>query len=253
MADGHSPENELALLDRVLVEADIDGRPASLRAVIVRICPTELWLGLASPDERLETMAADQTVRLTVSREGAALTSQSRFLRPLQGSRLRVFAVSWPGVLERVQRRAHVRYQFDWPIHFRRLDPTTREPYGPVASGTTVNVSAGGLLFECDTPVNVDEELELTLPLFGGDGVKMDGVVLRVRAADEGESGGDCGLDRTEAAVKFTRITAVDQERIVRFILLTEHRRREAVLHPLHVRGSEQVAATQLAVPRDAE
>ncbi len=253
MTDGHTLEGELALLDRVLVEADIDGRPVSFRAVVVRICPTELWLGLASPDGRLETMAADQTVRLTVSRDDAALASESRFLRPLDGGKMRVFAVVWPGVLERVQRRAHVRYQFDWPIHFRRLDPATREPRGPVAGGTTVNVSAGGLLFECDTPVNVDEELELTLPLFGGDGVKMLGVVVRVRAADEGESGRDGGLDRTEAAVKFTRITAVDQERIVRFILLTEHRRREAVPRLLHVPASEQAAATRLAVPREDE
>src|SRR5271157_4413534 len=134
MNERHGLEDEIALLDRVLVEADIDGLSAAF-PVIVRIRPTELWLGLASPDGRLETMAADQTVRLTVSRTDAALVSGSRFLRPLDVSKARVFAVAWPGVLERVQRRAHVRYQFDWPIHFRRLDPTTREPRGQVAAG----------------------------------------------------------------------------------------------------------------------
>lgn len=137
-------------------------------------------------------------------------------------------AVAWPGVGEAVQRRAHVRYQFDWPIHFRRLDQATREPHSKTASGTTVNVSAGGLLLETETPVNLNEELELTLPLSGGAEVKMLGVVVRVQGVDEGEPGGAGGLERTEAAVKFTRITAVDQERIVRFILLTEHRRRTA-------------------------
>ena len=49
MNERHGLEDGIALLDRVLVEADIDGRPVSLRAVIVRICPTELWLGLGHP------------------------------------------------------------------------------------------------------------------------------------------------------------------------------------------------------------
>jgi c-di-GMP-binding flagellar brake protein YcgR len=252
MTDGHTAEDELALLDQVLVEADIDGHPVSFRAAIIRICPTELWLGLASPDGLLETMPADQTVRLTVSRNGTTLVSQSRFLRPLAGSKTRVFAVVWPGVLETVQRRAHVRYQFDWPIHFRRLDPATREPRGKAAGGTTVNVSAGGLLFESDTTVDLDEELELTLPLSGGDGVKMLGVVVRVRQVDEEDSGRNGGLDHTEVAVKFTRITALDQERIVRFILLTEHRRREAGPR-LYVQASEQAAAIRLAIPEGDE
>jgi len=223
---------EIALLDRVLVEADIDGRPVSFRAVIVRICPIELWLGLASPDERLQTMAADQVVRLTVSRTDDALVSQSRFLRPHDVSKARVFAVDWPGELQRVQRRADVRYQFDWPINFCRLDPAARDPRGRAASGTMINVSAGGLLLQTNIPVKVDEELALTLPLFGGDPIKMDGVVLRVRAADEGGPRRHAPHDWTEAAVKFTHITARDQERLMRFILLTEHRGREAV--PTH-------------------
>jgi c-di-GMP-binding flagellar brake protein YcgR len=228
MTDVNSDEAQLALLDRVLVEADIDGGCVSLRAVIVRICPTELWLGLASLDGRLDAIQADQRVRLTVSRDGLALVSESRFIRLLDPSKKRVFAVVWPGVLETVQRRAHVRYQFDWPIHLRHLDPITREPQGKPASGTTINVSSGGLLIESDTPLNLDQELELTLPLLGGAEVKMLGVVVRVQGADEDKSSRDGGLGRTQAAVKFTRITALDQERIVRFILLTEHRRREA-------------------------
>jgi hypothetical protein len=46
-------------------------------------------------------------------------------------------------------------------------------------------------------------------------------------SAQPGQAG---QLEATEAAVKFTRITALDQDRIVRLILLTEHRRRETAL-----------------------
>jgi c-di-GMP-binding flagellar brake protein YcgR len=234
---GYDVEGDLALLDRVLVETDVDGLAVSLRPVVVRISSTELWLGLASPDRRLETMQADQVVQLTVSRGGTPQVSQSRFIRPLDGSRTRVFAVTWPGVPDAVQRRAHVRYQFDWPIYFRRLDPATREPRGNPAAGITINVSAGGLLFGSDSAVELGEELELTLPLSGVAEVKIRGVVVRLQGADERESARETATNRTEVAVKFTRITSVDQQRIVRFVLLTEHRRREAGSRPRLVRA----------------
>jgi hypothetical protein len=86
------------------------------------------------------------------------------------------------------------------------------------------------LLLESDASLDVGDELDLTLPLSGEDRVSMFGVVTRVHGAPEAPSdqGGQPG--RTRAAVKFTRITAVDQDRIVRYILITEHRRREAAL-----------------------
>jgi c-di-GMP-binding flagellar brake protein YcgR len=164
-------------------------------------------------------MRPDQTVRLTVARTGAALLGRSGFLRPLGGSKSRVFALVRPGVLERVQRRAHVRYHIDVPIIFRRLDPVTRQPWGRASSETTVNVGPGGLLFDTEALLGVGDELDLALPLSGGDRISTLGIVTRVRGP-------------SEVAVRFTRVTSVDQERIVRFVLLTEHRRREAALPP---------------------
>jgi c-di-GMP-binding flagellar brake protein YcgR len=230
MNAGQRVVDDLAIQDRVFVEAEIDGRPASFRAVIVKLCQTELWLGLSSPDHRLEALRGDQTIRLTVARSDAALLGQSGFLRPLSGSKSRAFAVVRPGVLERVQRRAHLRYQIDLPIYFRHLDPATREPRGKAVSCMTVNISSGGLLLESDASLNVGDELDLTLPLSGEDRVSMFGVVTRVQGAQEGASSPSGQPGRTSVAVKFTRITAVDQDRIVRFILITEHRRREAAM-----------------------
>jgi c-di-GMP-binding flagellar brake protein YcgR len=146
----------------------------------------------------------------------------------LGGSKSRVFAVVRPGVLERVQRRAHLRYGIDLPIHFRHLDPATREPRGKAVSCMTINISSGGLLLESDASLKVGDELDLTLPLSGEDRVSMFGVVTRVQGAQDGSTGPSGQPGRPEVAVKFTRITAVDQDRIVRFILITEHRRREA-------------------------
>ena len=230
MTDASGAADELAIQDRVLVEAEIFGRTVPFRTVIVKVCADELWLGLASPDKRLESLCPNQVLKLTVARSGGALLGQSGFLRPLGGSKSRVFAVVRPGALEKVQRRAHIRYQLDLPIHFRHIDPATREPRGKAAGGMTANVSPAGILFQSEIPLTVGEELAVTLPLVGGDRVDLLGVVTRVREAQEGAVGPNGGAGETEVAVKFTRVTAVDQDRIVRFILLTEHRRREAAL-----------------------
>ena len=233
MIDRDSFEYELAIQDRLLVEAQIDGRSVPFRTVIVRVCPTELWLGVASPDRRLDTMTPNQPIKLTVARDGAALLAGSDFLRTLGGSRSRVFAVLRPTELQRVQRRGYVRYPIDLPVLFRHLDPTTWEPRGRVAATVTRNLSPGGLLFVSDASVEVGDDLDLTLPLSGGDRLSMSGVVRRLGRGlcltANDETFGSDGRRQTEVAVAFTRITSLDQDRIVRLILLAEHRRREAV------------------------
>jgi hypothetical protein len=231
MIDTDIADNDLAMQDRVLVEAEIAGRPMSFRAVIVRVCQSELWLGLASPDRRLELMWPNQPLRLTVARQGGGLLGQSDFLRPLGGSKSRVFAVARPVALEHVQRRGYVRYPIDLPMRFRHIDPVTWEPRGKVVAMVTKNLSPGGLLFVTDVQIDVGDDLDLTLPLSSWDRVSMGGVVRRVaRGCQEGDSSPSEQLGPTEAAVKFTRITALDQDRLVRLLLLTEHRRRMAAL-----------------------
>jgi c-di-GMP-binding flagellar brake protein YcgR len=245
MIDGESLENEPAIQDRVLVEAEIQGRPVSFRAVMVRVCETELWLGLASPDRRLETIHPNQAVRLTIARSGAALLGRSEYLRSLGGNKSRVFAVDRPALLERVQRRGYVRYPIDLPIRVRHLDPATWEPLGKTATTMTKNLSPGGLLFVSDATVSVGDDLDLILPLSGGDRVSMSGVVKRLgRGFNDGESEANGQPDHSEVAVKFTRITTLDQDRIVRLILLTEHRRREAALREPRLPAVEPPAAT---------
>jgi hypothetical protein len=89
-----------------------------------------LWLGIASPDKRLDTLRENRALQLTIARSNAGLLGQSGFLRLLGGSKSRNFAAVRPAVLERVQRRANLRYQIDLPLNFRHLDLATREPRG---------------------------------------------------------------------------------------------------------------------------
>lgn len=231
MIDRDIVDDDLAIQDRVLVEADFAGRPMLFRAVIVRVCESELWLGLMSPDHRLETMREYQPVRLTIARNGAGLIGRSGFLRPLGDSRSRVFAVDRPEILERVQRRGYVRYPIDVPVHFRHVDSETWQPSGKLATTVTRDLSPGGMLFVSDVAVRVGEDLDLTLPISRWAPVSASGIVRRVARSTAPTDSRPAGEPQpTEAAVQFTRITALDQDRIVRLILLTEHRRREAAI-----------------------
>jgi c-di-GMP-binding flagellar brake protein YcgR len=229
MIDGSDDNgSDLAIQDHVLVEAVVAGRLLSLRTVMVKVCPTELWLGLASPDRRLEALREGRELRLTVARSDTALLGRSEFLRALGESRSRVFAVARPDAFERAQRRNYVRYEIDLPVRFRHLDPVTAEPRGRSATGTTVNVSPGGLLLRTDAAVAVGEDLDLVVPLSGGDRISTTDRVIRVRETSA-FAPGDSGPTRaTEVAVEFTRITAIDRAWIVRHVLATEQRRREA-------------------------
>jgi c-di-GMP-binding flagellar brake protein YcgR len=225
--DNTTPES--AIRDRVLVEAEPYGRAPSYRAMVLRVCPTELWLGLLAPDRHIETLAVDHRIRLTRVGAGAAVLGTSRFLRLLDGGRSRVFAVERPAMLEPTQRRRYVRYPVDVPVRFRQLDPATFQPRGRTATTVTRDLSPGGLRFVTDAAINVGDDLDMTLPLSGMDHVSMNGVVKRVdETTDSGGSISRGQGDTTEVAVQFTRITSLNQERIVRLIMVAEQRRRIA-------------------------
>jgi hypothetical protein len=219
---------DLAIQDHILVEADVAGRPASFSAVLLKVCPTELWLGLASADRRLETIRLGRALGLSVARPGAALVGRSEFLRAMGGSRSRVFAVRRPEALDLIQRRAHPRYEVEVPVRFRHMDSATWRPWGKSNTGTTINVGPGGMLLRTDASVEVGEQLDVMLPLSLGNRISTTDRVIRV-AAQPGRAPADAGQPHpVEVAVEFTRITAVDREWIVRYSLLAQHHRRKA-------------------------
>ena len=85
-----------AVHDRVLVEAHIDGRLTSFRAVAVNILPTALWLGLVGQQPQLEQLRRDQPLQLTFRRDNTGMIAASSFIGHLGASRTRLFSVSWP-------------------------------------------------------------------------------------------------------------------------------------------------------------
>jgi c-di-GMP-binding flagellar brake protein YcgR len=216
----------LSIQDHVLVETDVLGHLVSLRTVVLKTCPSELWLGIPSADRRLAAFREDQPLRLSVAREGAALLGKSVFRGTLGDSRSRIFAVSLPEGFELVQRRIHHRYEFEADVRFRQIDPLTKEPLGRGASGNTVNVSIGGLLLRTSAMVTVGEEMDMILPLGTEDRISTSNRVVRVRSLTQ-TPGLPGGPTVVEVGARFTRITAVDRDLLIRLALAAQRRRNE--------------------------
>jgi hypothetical protein len=225
---------DLSIHDEIVVETEIDGSFVTLSAFITNVLAEELWLATRLPDQRLLSMAENQPIHLTFDRGGAVIV-ESAFLRRLGGgSRLgmeksRLFAVRRPpGGVETVQRRAHVRVDLERSVRVRALGSLGTEKMG---SGKTINIGAGGVQFLTDMPLLFGEQLRLALVLTSRDIVVAGGTIVRIE--DGGAAGGATRdspapkgkVEHSKVAVRFDKISEVDQERITCHIL-SAHRRR---------------------------
>jgi hypothetical protein len=217
-------ELDISIRDHVLLEADPRGKRLSIEALVVKIAPDELWLGLPEPDPVVAWLHGRQPLRLSFSDPAGARLGHSAFRRILAGDPPRIISVDRPQALEVVQRRMHHRYELDAPVRFRQLDPITREPRGRSAAASTVNVSLGGMLLRTSAFVAPGAEMDLTLPLGGGDHITTTNRVVRVKPLPLSEAA-DQPL-AVEIATQFTRITSADQDMLLRVALAADRRRR---------------------------
>jgi hypothetical protein len=217
---------EIALRDHLVVEGRVRGCSVALDALVVKVGDAALWLGMPEPDAIVSHFHAGQPLRLVVPADGGAMLGESAYLRHLAGDPPRIFAVERPIELVTVQRRLHHRFDLEAPVRFRRLDPITKEARGSAAPASAVNVSLGGMLLRTASHVVVGDEVEMTLPLGGDDRIATTNRVVRVRALPTPDVPGQPFV--LEVGTRFTRITAVDQDMLVRLAIAADRRRRLA-------------------------
>jgi c-di-GMP-binding flagellar brake protein YcgR len=226
-----------AVHDQVLVETQIDGKVVGFRAVVVNVQPSSLWLGLIRPDSLLEQVQAGQILHLTFRRENAALAAESTFMNHLGSNRSRLFAVERPASAHMIQRRAHVRLDYECPVVFTCKSETGSGAAGRNGRGITRNVSAGGIQFRApgaaETEFAVGDALGLEVPVNASETVAAEAQVVRVESADnlpcEERTRSKPGRDAAQAlvAARFVTISDVDQDKIVRLIFNVQRQRRE--------------------------
>ena len=226
-----------AVHDLTLVEAEIDGNAGTFRAVVINVMPAAVWLGLLRSDSLLEQLRAGDPITLTFHREESALVARSAFLSHLGARQSRVFSVETLTDCHVVQRRSHLRLDAECPIEYTVVGESETGA-GETGSGTTRNLSAGGLQFMVRAPLRetvvVGDALELRLAL-GRDAVLIEADVVRVSdATDIGPDGrprppaSPPRTPRTLIAVRFVSISDAAQDLIVKQIFVLQRTRREA-------------------------
>jgi len=222
--------------DSVFVEAEVEGCLVSFRAVVVNTFPDVLWLGLVRPDSRLSRVRPGAPISLTFRRHGTGLIAAEQFVSHLGNSQSRLFAVRWSDCCEVVQRRQHLRLGAQCPIEYVVLQSEISEP-GSSNMGTTRDLSAGGLLFKVERPIEdtvaAGDLLELRLQLRSGM-VIADGTVVRVEdATDIGPDGKPLPPTKcthkpvTFVAVAFESISATAEDRIVKYVFSLQRMQKD--------------------------
>lgn len=221
----------LSIHEEVVVETEIAGASVHLSAFITNVLAEELWLATRLPEPRLASLAEGQPIHLAFDRDGALIV-ESAFLRRLGGGarlgmeKSRVFAVRRPSGVDTVQRRAHVRVDLERMVRVRSLGSLGAEQMG---TGKTINIGAGGVQFVTDMPLLFGEQLRLALVLTSRDIVVAGGTIVRIEDPDAPDGTVNAGprTAQSKVAVRFDKISEVDQERITLHILAA-HRRRSA-------------------------
>jgi c-di-GMP-binding flagellar brake protein YcgR len=246
---------DLAIHDEIVVETEIDGVSVGLSAFVTNVLADELWLATRLPEPRLLSLAEGQPIHLSFDRNGALIV-ESVFLRRLGSSRLgmeksRVFAVKRPGGVDTVQRRAHVRVDLERSVRIRALGSLGTEQIG---TGRTINIGAGGVQFTTEMPLLFGEQLRLALVLTSRDIVVAGGVIVRIEDGDPPPAAaattGKARVEHSKVAVRFDKISEIDQERITCHIL-SAHRRRAR--EPAGLQSQVRVAPVYPEPPQTAE
>jgi hypothetical protein len=222
-----------AVHDQVLVEAEVGGKVIGIRAVVVNIMPTALWLGLAQPDPALERLRPDQPLFLTFGLERAAMVGESSFRSHLGASRARLFAIELPDGYRLTQRRAYLRLDAECPIEYTVINQSEVAGAGQKGRGVSANISAGGVKFKVQTEAReaaaVGDQMEVSVEL-GPSAISSDAEVIRVEETAAHPSGktwpGSAAEPSPIIAVRFVSISESSQDKIVRYIFRLQRLRR---------------------------
>jgi c-di-GMP-binding flagellar brake protein YcgR len=122
-----------------------------------------------------------------------------------------------PYDFQRTQRRNFVRVEANLSIVFAQVDENY-EPVGGTCSGTTVDLSGGGLMFICNVELKCGDILDTTVYISDKDSAKALGRVVRfVENRPKAKQKYSVGLE-------FTVIEESERDKIIKFIF---NRQRE--------------------------
>ena len=188
---------DLHLHDLVRVDALVEGREAVFRGSIIGVRAPELWVGLPSPDLRLDALIAGQPVGVAAPAGAESTVIDTSFARHIGQRRDQMFALAYPGSPRATRRREHARFELALLVEI------TASLRGRLcaSSGQTMDIGAGGASFASDLRLRRGDFLSLRVRM-GSATISAEAEILRV-----GPTCHTLGRPARCFAVRFTHVS----------------------------------------------
>ncbi len=183
-------------------------------ALVRKIFENEIWLNLLPPST--VTFQEGETIPFHNLEDGMAYGGETQIIQ-ISPDRQNM-AITVPETLSALQRRASLRLQMEIPLSFALVGG---EEGAEPLQGKTHNLSIGGLRFDSSVPLEVGNQLQITLDLTSSLQVSAGVMVI---TAEQIESNGDV---LTTVGTQFVELALDDQIKVLQFLIDAEEEEAE--------------------------
>ena len=178
-------------------------------ALVHKIFENEVWLNLLKPSA--DNFQEGETVQFQNLEDGKTYTGETQIMQiSPDGNNM---AIAVPEKLSELQRRSSLRLQMEIPISYALMGG--EEEAEPI-QGKTRDLSIGGLRFDSSVPLEVGNELQITLDLTPS--LQVD-AGIKVISAEQIESNGEV---LTTVGSQFVELALDDQIKVLQFLIDAE-------------------------------
>jgi predicted enzyme related to lactoylglutathione lyase/c-di-GMP-binding flagellar brake protein YcgR len=208
-------------------------------ALVYKIFENEVWLNLSAIST--ENFQEGETVQFQTLEGGKTYSGETQIIQISPDGQNMAIAV--PESLNELQRRASLRLQMGIPISYALMGG---EKEAEPTQGNTRDVSIGGLRFNSSVPLEVGNELQITLDLTPSLQVSAG---IKVISAEQIESNGEV---LTSVGSQFVKLELDDQIKVLQFLIDAEAEEAEKEATTTEEQQDTQPADQPLATPASA-
>ncbi|WP_054694384.1 flagellar brake protein [Syntrophomonas palmitatica] len=196
-----------------LLEIEVEGEKQRLPSRVEEIKDNYLYISMPMRKGALVPLWPGQDIKL-IFRDRYSIVGGNSKVVSRRRDPLPHLVVSKPDSLFPVnQKREYVRLQVTLPVRFRILNDENKDENQEdiIYQGTTIDISAGGLLINTRAFLQKDQLIELELQLPGQDSVYCKSRIIRVWDRKREN-------DDFRVAIEFDNITDRQKDKIFKFI-----------------------------------
>ncbi|MDT3699264.1 MAG: PilZ domain-containing protein [Thermincola sp.] len=192
------------------VEIELPKSKDCYRSRVEGILSNKITLAAPLKQGQIVSLSPGTIVRVMFSDQMASYSFKSKLISQNRQNPPTV-TLGEPYDLKRTQRRNFVRLETKLSIVFAEVNEDY-ETVGDTFSGTTIDLSGGGVMFACNTLLKYGDILDLTVVLTESDSAKALGKVVRFSENPPNSK------QKYSVGLEFTAIEESERDKIIKFI-----------------------------------